>query len=229
MTRHLLADLAVDFLPERALWLAASRSLVIADVHLGKSATFRHHGLPIPEGDDARDLARLLDLARRHDAAEVVVAGDLFHAPAGITPELEETLATFLHALDRPLHLVAGNHDARLKRLPCELRAEPSLRRGPYRIVHDPAEATPPDPGGTGDTDSPALVLAGHWHPAVTLRQGRSGRLTLPAFLLRAGVLVLPAFGGFTGKARIQAQSGDRWFAPLRQDVVELPPELISP
>ena len=227
MTRHLLAaDLAVDFLPERALWLAASRSLVLADLHLGKSATFRHHGLPIPEGDDARDLARLLDLARRLDAAEILVAGDLFHAPAGITPELEETLATFLHALDRPFHLVAGNHDTRLKHLPCHLRAEPSLRRGPFRIVHDPAQAAPPDPG---DPDSPALVLAGHWHPAVTLRQSRAGRLTLPAFLLRAGILVLPAFGSFTGKARIQAQPGDRWFAPFRHEVIELPRELLPP
>ncbi|OYV00284.1 MAG: hypothetical protein CFE26_24210, partial [Verrucomicrobiales bacterium VVV1] len=42
--------------------LTSSRALIVADVHLGKSATFRAKGLPVPEGDNEHDLGRLAAL-----------------------------------------------------------------------------------------------------------------------------------------------------------------------
>jgi len=52
---------------------------------------------------------------------------------------------------------------------------------------------------------SGASVLAGHWHPAVTLRGPARDVERLPCFCHVAGqgddVLVLPAFGAFTGSS----------------------------
>ena len=39
-------------LPERAVWWAEQETLLVADLHLGKPASFRAGGAPVPEGAD---------------------------------------------------------------------------------------------------------------------------------------------------------------------------------
>src|SRR4029453_9621770 len=53
-------------------------------------------------------------------------------------------------------------------------------------------------------------TLAGHLHPAVTLH-GRGGdSVRLPCFWIRERLVVLPAFGAFTGGASIRRDSRAR-------------------
>lgn len=173
----------------------------------------------MPEGDTARDLARLAALAEKCGAASLVIAGDLFHAPSGITAELEEALGRFLTSFAMPVTLVTGNHDARLKRIPAGLRSVPHLDLGKtIRILHDPACAA-------GDR----LHISGHWHPVVKIPDGRRTSLRLPCFLFRNNTLVLPAFGSFTGGAILSAGPDDRIFVALREEMVEIPSALLHP
>jgi uncharacterized protein len=204
-------------LPEGAALLPTSRTLVVADVHLGKSATFRARGLPVPEGDNARDLARLSALIDRHDAARLVVAGDLFHSPAGLCPELEDALATFIGKHPIPLQLVLGNHDTRLPYYPAGLDVVHECIHEGVRVIHDPADA---QPGW--------LNLAGHLHPVVRITVARrQSPLRLPCFLWRGNTLVMPAFGSFTGGALIKPAVGDRIFVAHQATVIELPQTLL--
>ncbi|MES2921382.1 MAG: ligase-associated DNA damage response endonuclease PdeM [Verrucomicrobiota bacterium] len=210
-------DPAITLLPEGAVFLTTTRTLVVADIHLGKSAAFRAKGLPIPEGDNARDFQRLLELVRKWRPERVVIAGDLFHAPSGIDEDLERTLAGFLAEIAIPLTLVVGNHDLKIRRLPAGFESAPHLDLGEnLRIVHDPAHAS-------GDT----IHICGHWHPVVRIPDGKRTSLRLPCFLYRNHTLVLPAFGSFTGGAILSPEADDRVFVTLREQVVELPPELI--
>ena len=209
---------SLELLPEGAAFLTNSATLIVADVHLGKSAAFRAKGLPIPEGDNARDFARLLDLSKKLHAAQLVIAGDLFHAPSGITPELEQALDDFLRELAIPVTLVIGNHDLRIPGLPPSLRRVQDLVLEDHiRVIHDPA-------GATGEF----LHLSGHWHPVVKIPDGKRTSLRLSCFLLRENTLVLPAFGSFTGGAIIDSTPRDRVFVALRDQVIELPAALIS-
>lgn len=207
---------SLTLLPEGAVFLRQTATLVVADVHLGKSASFRAHGLPVPEGDNARDFQRLLDLVSQHRAAHLVVAGDLFHAASGLTAELEDALGDFLHTLGIPVSLVLGNHDAKIRRLPLAYVPVMDLEER-LRIVHDPAAAT-----GSG------FHLAGHLHPVVKIPDGHRSSLRAPCFLFRENTLVLPAFGSFTGGAIVTAGPSDRIFTALRDQVVELPPALLT-
>ena len=52
-------------MPERAAWCAQSETLFVADVHLGKAATFRARGLPVPQGTTTETLTRLSQALRR--------------------------------------------------------------------------------------------------------------------------------------------------------------------
>lgn len=205
----------LTLLPESAAWHGPTRTLVVADVHLGKAAAFRAGGIPVPEGDDCNDLARLATLVGRHQAARLVVAGDLFHAPTGLTPALESRLAEFLTTISIPLILTTGNHDAKLRSLPGGITAMPHLdltADGP-RVVHDPADATLPG----------RFHIAGHLHPVIRIRDGRRTSLRLPCFWQQPNLVVLPAFGSFTGGATITPARGDRVFTGLRDRIVEIP------
>lgn len=205
----------IQLLPEGAVFLPASSSLIVADVHLGKSATFRARGLPVPEGDTELDLTRIRNLVHQTHAKHLIIAGDLFHAPSGITGDLSDLLSQFIRTLGIPLSLILGNHDAKLRHLPSNLVALPHLDQETIRVIHDPKDASPDH-----------LNIAGHWHPVARIPDGRRTSLRLPCFLLRGQTLVIPSFGSFTGGAIIDPEPGDRIFIPLRGQVIELPEAL---
>jgi DNA ligase-associated metallophosphoesterase len=178
---------ALWLLPEGAVWWPAGQTLFAADLHLGKGAAFRAQGQPVPAGTSARTLARLHELVVTHDAAQLVVLGDFWHGPEGLTPALLDDVAAF--AARVPTVLVLGNHDRRIHPAGLPLRAvNGSLALGPLAAAHEPP------PLGT-----PGFTLAGHWHPAVSLGSRAGDRLRRPCFVRYPHALVLPAFGGLTG------------------------------
>ena len=118
------------------------------------------------------------------------------------------------------LTLVPGNHDRSLKRIPAEWAFEIAGREhgdgDPFLFVHDPADVA-------AKKRFSGCHVAGHWHPAVALGDGRTRRLTAPCFWHRPGLLVLPSFGTFTGSAVIGPESGDRVYAVAGGKVLEVP------
>ncbi|WP_173026047.1 ligase-associated DNA damage response endonuclease PdeM [Acidovorax sp. SRB_14] len=196
---------AVWLLPEHALWWPAGALLLVADLHLGKAATFRARGLPVPGGTTARNLARLSQLVTRCAPRRLVVLGDFLHAQEAHTPAVLQPLARWRgrHA-DLDVGLVRGNHDSHAGDPPAALGIavvdEPWLL-GPFALCHHPQR------------HPTHHVLAGHWHPAVHLYGAGHDRLRLPCFCLDAGMAVLPAFGEFTGGMALPAAAGRRRFA----------------
>ena len=178
-------------LPERALWWPATRTLFVADVHLGKAATFRALGQPVPAGTTLDNLQRLSELIEQHGAARLVVLGDLLHAPAAHRPALIDAVLQWrdVHA-DLDCVLVRGNHDSHAGDPPPSLRihtVDEPLRLGPFAACHHPRRV------------ADAFVLAGHLHPATWLHGRAHERQRLPCFCRSEGLLILPAFGAFTG------------------------------
>lgn len=217
---HPLASHPITLLPDAAALIGPpeNSALVIADLHLGKAATFRASGIPIPEGNDPADLARIAALIRAHRPAHVLIAGDLFHSRSGSQTPLIAALLAFIEEISLPFTLITGNHDRKLRALPPALNPCPHFDLGTIRIVHDPAESCPQH-----------LNIAGHIHPVIRLREGPRTSFRLPCFHLSENCLTLPAFGSFTGGYPIQPQKTDRIFVTLRGAITELPPALLHP
>ena len=191
-------------------------TLVAADLHLGKASAFQAQGLAIPEGDSEADLKRLSALCHWHQATRLVVNGDLFHSPAGLTDEIERLIEKWLDEVRIPVQLVLGNHDRKLPRTPHGMKPVESVVCDGVHIVHDPA-----------DVPDDVIAVAAHWHPYVRIADGKRTALRLPCFLLRGDMLVLPAFGSFTGGQILEREEGDRYFVSPGEDVVEVPEELV--
>ncbi|MFJ4349213.1 ligase-associated DNA damage response endonuclease PdeM [Pseudomonas sp. NPDC089401] len=191
-------------LPDRALYWPARRTLLVADVHIGKAASYRALHQPVPRGTTEVTLARLDALLAALACERLIILGDFLHARNALTPA---TLAR-LHAwkLRHPtldVMLVRGNHDRHAGDPPAELGItvyDEPLLLAPFALQHEP----------TPHPDHP--VLAGHVHPVFLLRGRARQRLRLPCFMLDTQVSLLPAFGEFTGGWRIAPDANSRVF-----------------
>lgn len=206
---------AVRLMPERALHLPDRAALVVADVHIGKSASFRALGVPVPGGTTSETLARLDAAIARSAARTVVFLGDFLHSRLGRAPATLDALAAWRgRHPDLSLVLVRGNHDLHAGDPPTALAiriVDDGWRLGPFVCRHAP------EPSDAG------YVLAGHLHPAVMLRGVGEGSLRLACFHFGAEVGVLPAFGAFTGSAIVTRTRTDRVFAVADDRVLEVP------
>ena len=205
----------VHLLPSHAMAWPAGGVLFVADLHLGKAATYRALGQPVPAGSTLDNLQRLSGLITRHTPRQMVFLGDFLHGAAGRTPALLSALAAWRaqHAT-LVMTLVRGNHDRRAGDPPPEIGIdivdEPWLL-GPFACCHHP------------QTHATHFVLAGHEHPVLHLHGPARDRLRLPCFTSTTRQAVLPAFGSFTGGhpvspgpgCEVHVAGGDRvWLVP---------------
>jgi DNA ligase-associated metallophosphoesterase len=208
MHRARIAGQTLHLAPERAAYWAEARTLLVADAHFGKAATFRAHGIPVPHGTTSDNLGRLDALIARWPVDAIVFLGDFLHAKEAHAIVTIDAIARWrkTHG-DIRMTLVRGNHDARAGDPPSRLGidvVDESHVEGPFSMRHHP---TPCDRG---------YVLAGHLHPGYRLA-GRTGDgVRLPCFWFGdengSRVGVLPAFGAFTGTWLVDALPDDRVF-----------------
>ena len=67
--RSTVGGQALTLLPEKAAYLAESRTLLVADVHIGKAVSFRSLGVPVPRGTTAETLSASVGAGRRLERA----------------------------------------------------------------------------------------------------------------------------------------------------------------
>ncbi len=199
-----------------AVW-PSRRMLLLADVHLGKADHFRTQGIPVPWGPTERDLSRLTGLIETYGVQEVVVLGDLFHAAGSLSAEVVDAFCTWrIRHASTAVKLVRGNHDRYAGDVPATMGIEEVGEVwdvGALRLQHDPATA------------SERPVVAGHVHPCVRMVEPATGKgVRLACFHAGAAVMVLPAFGTFTGMHPMKVGRGDRVYAvtPDGQGVLAL-------
>ena len=217
-----LGGLRLELLPERAVHVPELSTLLLADLHLGKGDAFRRAGIALPAGGTAQDLARLSTLIERHQPEQVIALGDLIHGPLPSDAHWRQQWRDFLdrHA-GRRFAAVLGNHDRALRGADdfegVELLPEGSAC-GRLSLHHEPPEADPAE--RTSLVHS--LVVCGHLHPVLRLRQpGLPPRL--PAFWLRGHCLMLPAFSAFTGGFALQPKADEQVWLCAGDRVLALP------
>lgn len=177
------------------------RALFVADVHLGKAATFRSLGVPVPSGTTQENLDRLSAMISEFKPASLYFLGDLLHAKAAHNSDLLGKLLNWrMQHAGIEMTLIRGNHDSKAGDPPADMNiqvVEEPFMLGGFALCHHPQDV----PG--------ALALAGHEHPVVVLNGKGRSRARLPCFYLKSGQLILPSFGEFTGGFAVVPQAGE--------------------
>ncbi|TDI56471.1 MAG: ligase-associated DNA damage response endonuclease PdeM [Alphaproteobacteria bacterium] len=192
-------EIALD--PAGALWLPASRTIVVADLHLEKASALARRRFFLPPYDSGATLSALARLIKRRNPARIICLGDSFHDDGG-ADRLGDSEKARLGALQagRDWLWIAGNHDPALPASLPGKRADVIIADG-LTLRHEPLAGA-----GRGE-------VAGHLHPAAKVRRhGRSVRRR--AFVSDGTRLILPAFGVLTGGLNVL----DKAFASLFGD-----------
>ncbi|MEG2804942.1 ligase-associated DNA damage response endonuclease PdeM [Stenotrophomonas sp.] len=209
LTMHIAGE-PVQLLGARALYWPAQRALLIADLHLGKADVFRRAGIGLPSGGTGDDLQRLSALLGQQPVDTLYILGDVLHGAAHRAAWYRQWQGWREQHANVRIGALAGNHDRALPKadLGIELLGE-RLALGPFLLRHDPQP-------------HPTLhVLCGHIHPLAHL-PGMQRRW--PAFWLRQGLSVLPAWSRFTAGIAPVLGRGEQLVACVEDHAIALPP-----
>ena len=164
--------------PSGALFWPSQDALIVADLHFGKSSRMaRRGGALLPPFETRATLERLGAELIASGAARLICLGDSFDddraiAELGGARGLIEDLCHQHETL-----WITGNHDPAPGELPGRIVPEAQIAGLTLRHI----AALGPD-------------ISGHYHPKIRIAGQR-----LPAFLIGADHLILPAFGAYTG------------------------------
>jgi len=200
-------------LPEKAIFWKARGILLIADLHLGKINHFRKAGIPVPAKANDKNIETLLFLIQSLRPSRLIFLGDLFHSHYN---EEWELVMTFMKTFPEvSFELVIGNHDIlseiQYKRGNLKLHYD-TLNESPFVLSHHPMENVPAN----------YYNLAGHIHPGVQLSGKGKQSITFPCFYFTERQGILPAFGSFTGLARIQPKKNDQIYVLVEDSVLKV-------
>ena len=198
--------------PQKAAFWKSQSALLVADLHLGKINHFRKAGIPVPSKANDHNLEVLIDLVRLCKPRRLLCLGDLFHSHYNAECEVFGELVR--HFSEISFELIQGNHDIMGKYQYSRkgIQVHESLTIGKFLLTHHPLE---PVPEGMYN-------IAGHIHPGVSLRGRGRQAMTLPCFFFGQRQALLPAFGKFTGLARIEPKKQDKVYIVAEDQVMHV-------
>lgn len=190
----------------------AQRTLAVADLHLGIESDLDRHGLHFrSRTDDRRE--RLEACIRSTSPDTLVILGDLKHGVPFTTRQEHREIPEFIERIRSlvPVRLVPGNHDVGIEHFfeQDELLPKEGAVIDGAGYVHGHMY---PDPALAG-----RLIIAGHHHPVVSIRDEVGCALRSPAYLFSpldreclgfpgapgwgpaSRVIFMPAFNELTG------------------------------
>jgi len=207
--KFMLCSQTFYLFPEKVIYWEEQKSILIADLHLGKAAHFRKEGIAIPEVLMEKSLEKLDKVIEFLDIESIIFLGDLFHS------EWNSDWSTFRNWISNYSYkfiLVKGNHDILQPQKYLEagmvLKEEP-WRLGPFNLSHHPLEE-----------EADVYNLCGHLHPGIKLKGKGRQRVTLPCFYFGEKKGVLPAFSNFSGKHLLKINKTDVVFGITDQKVL---------
>jgi len=205
--------------PERCLFWEEENTLIVSDLHLGKSGHFRKAGIAVPSSIYKADLQRLIAQLYLFKADRLIIAGDLTHSASN--KELDLFIKwrkdfSLLH-----IDLVKGNHDilqdvwydeAGIKISEWKLLIEPFL------FIHDLNAVKK-----LTAAEKARYTFTGHLHPGIRLKGKGRQTLCFPCFYFAKDHCVLPAFSRFTGTYKVEPQKNETIFAIVENKLLQLP------
>jgi len=201
---------------ERALFWEKECTLIIADLHVGKTGHFRKEGIGVPQQVYKDDLHRLLSQILFFKAERLIIVGDLTHSTANKETDLFRKWRRDFSSLD--VHLIKGNHDILEEQWYREAGISVSISQylaKNFLFVHD---ISTPDIHAAGDQ----YIFSGHMHPGISIKGRGRQSLHFPCFYFTKEYCVLPAFSRFTGTYNVAPQKGEKAFAIVERGILSV-------
>jgi uncharacterized protein len=209
---HIVQDQHCWLHAEKLIWWEEARTIVVSDLHFGKTGHFRKSGIAVPQSVYKEDMQQLAAMIAHYQPAKIIAVGDLFHSHAN--KELDWFLRWRQDFGQVQFLLVKGNHDI----LSADWYAKAAIEvvsnyytESAFGFIHD-------------TTDIPQDLLnkyywfSGHIHPGVRMEGAAKQSLRLACFYFQQQYAILPAFSRFTGLQLIRPKKADTIYGIIPAD-----------
>ncbi|MCW3093979.1 MAG: metallophosphoesterase [Ferruginibacter sp.] len=202
---------------DRCIFWQEQKTLILSDLHLGKTGHFRKAGIAVPQAIFKEDMQRLVTLLQLYKPQQVVVIGDMFHSVDN--KEHDFFIRWRKDFAQLAIMLVKGNHDILKEswytgagiQVCCgeDGSVSRALKIGNFVFTHDINDPLldPIDPS--------LYFFSGHIHPGISIHGLANQSLHFPCFYFGEQYAVLPAFSRFTGTYTIKPKRGEAVYALL--------------
>lgn len=209
---------------ERTMFWESEKSLVVSDLHFGKTGHFRKSGIAVPALVYKEDLQRLIMQIQFFQPRELIIVGDMFHSREN--RELDLFLKWRSDLSDISFRLIRGNHDVLQEDWYVKAGIDLSphtFSRDQFHFVHDITDHLNAKEGfSVNRTRGRSYFFSGHIHPGIRIQGAGKQSLCFPCFYFGKKYAVLPAFSRFTGTAMISPEEEEQVFAIVNQDLIRL-------
>lgn len=204
--------------PDRSLFWEEQNTLIVTDLHLGKSGHFRKEGIAIPQKIYTTDLQRLMASIYFYKAERLIVVGDFSHST--MNKELDLFLKWRRDFSQLQIDLVKGNHDI----LDDEWYNEGGVLLHPWQLEIESFCFRHEDKRHQKVyADTKALyTFSGHLHPAFRISGRGKQSLKFPCFYFQKNGCVLPAFSHFTGGHAVIPAKEETVFAIVENSIMKM-------
>ncbi|WP_422360509.1 ligase-associated DNA damage response endonuclease PdeM [Reichenbachiella sp.] len=197
-------------LPEKVIFWKEQKALILSDLHIGKASHFRKAGVPISSHIHVNEFFVLDAIIEELKPEKILFVGDLFHSEHNQEWDLFYNWAHNYEHIE--LILIKGNHDI----LPESLYQNSRLQVMDQLLI-DNIEFT-----HERNENPEGYNISGHLHPGVSMVGSGKQSLKLPCFLFREDHAFLPAFGHFTGIAKIKPSKKDNIFVVAENEIIHV-------
>ena len=204
---------------ERCIFWEEEKSLIISDLHFGKTGHFRKSGIAVPQTVFKEDLQRLVAQIQHFQPKYLIVVGDFFHSNAN--KELDLFKKWREDFPDISIHLVKGNHDILQTEwyTSCDIKLnEEEMSVSDFTFIHDITSRA----SANSQLSTVSYYFSGHIHPGIRISGAGKQSLCFPCFYFGKKYAVLPAFSHFTGVALIDPDEDENVFAIVNNKLVQL-------
>lgn len=192
---------------DRCIYWEEQKTIILSDLHFGKTGHFRKAGIGIPQTVFKEDVQRFVSLLQTFKPTNVIVIGDMFHSHDNKEHELFLKWRKDFSQLH--IQLIMGNHDVLHQNWYQAAGIEvikDELQIGQFSFIHDINECEMKDD---------VYCFSGHIHPGISIGGQARQSVHLPCFYFSKQYAVLPAFGKFTGTYPIKPKRGENVFAVM--------------
>lgn len=200
---------------DKIIYWPKRQTIFIADLHLGKATHFRKSGIAVPMTIIKTEINRLENIISKFRPKRVFFLGDLFHSD--LNHEWNIFSAFLEQHSELEFTLVKGNHDILqadvYKSSSLKIQDEP-LNLQPFILSHHPIEKE--------QIKVDQVNLCGHLHPGIRIKGKAKSYLNLACFYQEERKMILPAFGSFTGLAKIKTKKESSSYAVLNDSVKKI-------
>ncbi len=181
--------------------------IIFSDLHLEKGSFLSQFANPLPRFDSKETIKRMSILLKRYDCSHVVCLGDSLHDGNALSRMQKDDL----HELNNLVTSVnkwtwvLGNHDPEIPEAILGERAS-KLHIDNLLLVHEPE-----------DVSAIAQVI-GHYHPKSSYKLANR-KVTGKSFVCADNILLMPAFGKYTGGLDIKDTAFTDLFDLKKADV----------